>query len=175
MDLTIHEASWELLSTAERREKIMDFEAACKAVEDTQGVVLPPREWHCAGVYARELMIPKGTALVGEIHLHDHINVVSAGSIRVATEEGVKTITAPSTFVSKAGTKRAGYALEDTVWTLFHATTETDEDKIRAEFIAPTYEQLDRQLEQRNDLGSNSHSSVNRHNHIPIRRTEEAG
>jgi len=66
----------------------------------------------------------------------------------VFTEEGVKTITAPCTFISPAGTKRAGYVLEDTVWTVFHATTSTDEAEIRKEFIAPDYNALDKQLEQ---------------------------
>ena len=146
MDLTLL-GSWEQLTITDRRDAIMELEYSMKAVEDEQGIEIEPVEYHCNGVYAREIRIPKGTALVGEIHLQDQINVVSQGVIRVFTEEGVRTIEAPSTFISPAGTKRAGYVIEDTVWTVFHGTTKTSEEEIRKEFIAPDYHSLDKQLE----------------------------
>ena len=155
--------NWEDLLPVERRNKLLEFESVCKELEDSGNKVeLPPTELHCNGVYAREILIPKGTALVGEIHLQDQINVVSQGVIRVATEEGVRTITAPCTFISPAGTKRAGFALEDTVWTVFHATKHTNEEDIRRDFIAPSYTELDKQLENKQDvMGSSSGSSGN--------------
>ena len=148
MDMTLM-GIWERLTVTDRRHELVNLEAAMVAIEDEQGVELLTVEHHCNGVYAREITIPAGTALVGEIHLQDQINVVSQGVIRVFTEEGVKTISAPSTFISPAGTKRAGYVLEDTVWTVFHATNSTDEDEIRKEFIAPDYKTLDKQLEHK--------------------------
>jgi quercetin dioxygenase-like cupin family protein len=160
MNLTLKD-HWEVLTPSQRRDKLMEFEELCKLHEPANGVEIVPRHFHCGGVYAREIEIPKGTALVGEIHTQDQINVVSKGSIRVATEEGVRIITAPCTFISPAGTKRAGYALEDTVWTVFHATKSKDQQEIRKQFIAPNYEELDKQLEQKNVVGSNSNSSNN--------------
>ena len=111
-------------------------------------------------MYAREITIPEGVALVGEIHLKDQINVVSKGTIRVFTEDGEKIITAPCTFISPAGVKRAGYAVTETVWTVFHATELTNEDDIRKEFIAPDYITLDKQLGKQHELGGNSNSNV---------------
>jgi len=146
MDMTLM-GSWEQLTVTGRRDAILQLESEMKAHEDEQGVEIPPVEYICNGIYAREITIPKGVALVGEIHLQDQINVVSQGVIRVFTEEGAKTITAPSTFISPAGTKRAGYVLEDTVWTVFHATTSTDVEVIKKEFIAPDYKALDKHLE----------------------------
>ena len=90
------------------------------------------------GLYARELRIPAGTVLTGKIHKTTHINVVSAGEITVWTEEGMKRVRAPYTFVSQPGTKRAGLAHTDTVWTTFHVTQETDLAKIEAECIEPS-------------------------------------
>lgn len=148
MNMTLM-GSWEQLTVTGRRDAILQLESEMKAHEDEQGVELEPIEYHCNGVYARELKIPKGVACIGGIHLHAHINVVSKGVIRVFTEEGVKTITAPSTFISPAGTKRAGYVLEDTVWTVFHATDSTNEGEIRKEFIAPDYHTLDNNLEHK--------------------------
>lgn len=146
MDLTLRD-SWSKLAVHERRDAIMTLEERMRELEDEAGVDIPPVEYHCEGVYAREINIPAGTALVGEIHLKPQINVVSKGTIRVFTEEGVKLIQAPCTFISPAGTKRAGYAVTDTVWTVFHATESIDEETIRKEFIAPNYKTLDKQLE----------------------------
>ncbi len=87
------------------------------------------------GVYARELRIPAGTLLTGKMHKTTHLNVVSAGDITVWTEDGMKRIQAPFTFVSHPGTKRVGYAHSDTVWTTIHVTDETDLERIEAEVI----------------------------------------
>lgn len=146
MDLALTD-SWSKLAVHERRDAIMTLEERIRELEDEAGIDIPPVEYHCEGVYAREINIPAGTALVGEIHLKPQINVVSKGTIRVFTEEGVKLIQAPCTFISPAGTKRAGYAVTDTVWTVFHATESIDEETIRKEFIAPNYRTLDKQLE----------------------------
>ena len=154
MDLALIDSKWKLMNRSERRDMLMAFEQECKSLEAEHGVEIEPNHYHCEGVYAREIHIPAGTALVGEIHLHDQINVVSQGKIRVATEEGVREIEAPCTFISPAGTKRAGFAITDTVWTVFRATDSVDQQEIRKEFIAPNYETLDNQLEKRKCLGS---------------------
>lgn len=99
---------------------------------------LPVVHHFAPGVYARELHIPAGVALTGATHKTEHLNVVSAGDITVWTEQGMKRIQAPYTFVSKPGTKRIGYAHADTVWTTFHVTDETDLAKIEAEVIEPS-------------------------------------
>ena len=88
------------------------------------------------GVYARELHIPAGTILVGEIHKFKNLNILSQGSMQVSTEEGIATVDAPFTVVSPAGTKRIAYTLTDCVWTTIHGTNETDLNKIEKHFIA---------------------------------------
>lgn len=148
MDLTLIE-KWDVMNVQERRDALMAFEHACKSHEPEHGVKIEPVIYSADGVYAREIFIPKGTALVGEIHLKAQINVVSKGKIRVATEEGVRTIEAPCTFVSPAGTKRAGFVLEDTVWTTFLPTDKVSDEEVYEEFIAPDYESLDKQLEHK--------------------------
>ncbi len=95
------------------------------------------------GVYARELFIPKGVVLTGKIHKTEHINIVSQGKIAVATEDGQKIIEAPCIFVSKPGTKRAGYALEDTTWITIHVTEETDLMKIEQQVIATDHGEIE--------------------------------
>lgn len=148
MDLTLKnsEKYWGDLTVQERRDKLIELGEVCK---DMPQVELELNQYFCNGVYAREILIPKGVTVVGEIHLFDQINVVSKGKIKVVTDQGEKVIEAPATFISPAGVKRAGFALEDTVWTVFHATDKTNETDIRKEFIAPDYESLNKSLESR--------------------------
>jgi hypothetical protein len=73
---------------------------------------------HClsGGMYARTITIKAGTVLTGATHKTDHINIVS-GDISVTTDEGVKRLTGYHVLSTKAGSKRAGYAHADTMWT----------------------------------------------------------
>ena len=87
------------------------------------------------GVYARELHIPAGVTLVGEIHKFQNLNILCAGTMIVTTEEGAKEVSAPFTVVSPPGTKRAAHTLTDCVWTTIHGTDEKDVDIIRNDFI----------------------------------------
>lgn len=90
------------------------------------------------GVYARELHIPAGTMLTGEIHKLENLNILSKGDISVLTERGMVRVQAPFTVVSPPGTKRIAYAHTDCIWTTIHGTFETDIDKIKQYFTAST-------------------------------------
>lgn len=103
------------------------------------------------GSYARECHLPEGSLVIGKIHKHAHINVISRGRVSVMTEDGRKDLQAPCTFVSLPGTKRAVYAHEYTVWTTVHVTNNTDLDAIEAEIIVPSYDEL-AQLESAQQL-----------------------
>lgn len=88
------------------------------------------------GVYARELHIPAGVILTGEIHKFKNLNILSAGKMQVLTEDGIVEVEAPFTVVSPEGTKRIAHALTDCVWTTIHGTDEVDIDVIEKHFIA---------------------------------------
>lgn len=112
--------------------------------------------WHhfAPGLYARRMFIPKGTVLTGAVHKTEHLCVVS-GVINVTTDDGVKMIAhQQEIIVSKPGTKRAGFALEDTYWTTIHATLETDLDKLVEELVEATTQQL---------LGGAENEQLNHH------------
>lgn len=97
------------------------------------------------GLYAREIFIPAGTLLTGKAHLRDHLNFLTKGRIAVWTEDGMKELTAPQIIPSFAGTKRVGYAMEDTIWVTVHATKNTDLNEIEAELIEPDLSLLEAQ------------------------------
>lgn len=107
----------------------------------------PVRHIFAPGAYAREMLIPAGTVIIGKIHKHAHLNFITKGRARVVTEFGPMEIEAPHTFVSEPGTKRVVHALEDVLWTTVHVTDETDLAKIEDHVIAKDYEELTKFLE----------------------------
>lgn len=123
------------------REKILETQDAMLAMTDHH--IDPPVEHFFApGMYGRQMRIDKGVTIVGKIHVHAHINIISEGVIDVLTETGAIRYEAPITFVSDPLTKRFVKAVEDTIWTTIHATNETDLEKIEAELIMTDYDDL---------------------------------
>jgi len=116
------------------RAQIMRLEREMRAFEPIE---IKTTHRFSDGVYAREIFIPKGCLLTGKVHKTVHLNIISQGDISVWTEEGMKRVLAPFTMVSQPGTKRVGFAHEDTVWTTIHGTHETDLEKLEAELIEP--------------------------------------
>lgn len=105
----------------------------------------PKSKKYGCSTYAREIFLPKNSFVVGKIHRHQHLNIISKGSVRVFTEFGEKHLVAPCTFISEVGLKRAVYAEEDTIWTTVHLTefeNESELIKIEDEVISPTYDNM---------------------------------
>jgi hypothetical protein len=125
------------------REQILTLETRMREFEQIE---CPLEHTFAPGSYARGIMLPKGALVVGKIHLHAHLNIVSRGLVTVVTEFGRMRIDArerPVTFTSQPGTKRALYVHEETWWTTVHLTDSTDLAEIEREIIAPTYAELD--------------------------------
>ena len=120
------------------RHKLYSLEAA---LGDTPEVDFPLQHVFAPGVYARTIQLPKGSVIVGKIHKHKHLNILSQGTVLVLTEnDGVERLTGPLTMASEPGTKRAVVAETDAVWTTIHLTDTTDLEKIESEHIAESYE-----------------------------------
>ena len=86
------------------------------------------------GLYVRECFLPKGHIFTTRIHLTEHPFVISIGVVSIWSEEdGLVTLRAPYTGVTKAGTRRFLYAYEDTIFSTFHVTDKTDPDEVERE------------------------------------------
>jgi len=134
------------------RNSILNLEATMREMEgfDPEGKeTCRIRHYFAPGVYAREMWMPKDCLITGKIHLTEHLNMLSQGRVSVSNQGESITMEAPHTFVSPVGTKRAIYAHEDSTWTTIHATDLTDPDKIEAEIIAESFEELDLMLEHK--------------------------
>lgn len=88
------------------------------------------------GIYTRVLHIPKGCLLTGKIHKEPILNIMIKGEISVLLGEEFKRIVAPYICISPAGSKKLGYAHEDTIWVGCHGTDDFDLAKIEKRFVA---------------------------------------
>jgi hypothetical protein len=92
------------------------------------------------GIYTRVLYIPKGCLLTGKIHKEPILNIMIQGEISVLIGNETIRVKAPYIIVSPAGSKKMGYAHEDTIWMGCHGTDEVDIQKIEARFVAQSEE-----------------------------------
>lgn len=115
------------------RDKVFAIESLM--LEQLQ-VKLEVKHYFSKDVYARELHIPAGVILTGEIHKFENLNILSQGKMEVLTENGVEEVEAPFTIVSPAGTKRIARTITDCIWTTIHGTNLTDIADIEKVFIA---------------------------------------
>jgi hypothetical protein len=104
------------------------------------------------GFYERKITIPPWTVLTGAEHKTDYHVRLEKGTIAVNTEDGVKVLTAPLEFLSKAGIQRAGRVFEDeVVWVDVYDNPDdcTDlavlEDRL---YVVPSYGLADSRTEE---------------------------
>lgn len=95
------------------------------------------------GIYSRELFMPADAVIIGKMHRKSHFFVVLEGKVTAWTPEGMRDFAAGEVFLTVPGTKRAIYAHEDSRLITFHATGETDVDRIEAEIIVPEASETD--------------------------------
>jgi quercetin dioxygenase-like cupin family protein len=113
-------------------ERQMKRLAECAEFEQIE---LKVKHYFSDGVYAREIYIPKGCMLTGQIHKYENLNILTKGKLRVLIDDKLQIVEAPFVVVSPPGTKRVALALEDTIWITIHGTYEKDLEKIEQQFI----------------------------------------
>ena len=73
------------------------------------------------GMYIREIFMPAGSLITSKVHKTEHPYIVSYGKVAVSIDaDEWYEITAPYTGITKQGTRRVLYILEDCIWTTFH-------------------------------------------------------
>ena len=114
------------------RSKLQELQEHCK--EEPQ-VDLPVLHDFAPGVYARRILMPAGTFVIGKTHKTEHLNIIMSGSANVMIDGQIKVIRAPYIFKSGKGVKKVLYILEDMIWATIHPTEETDLDKLETECV----------------------------------------
>lgn len=136
-------AVMDLLPSIPERNAILALEGHMRQFEQLD---CPLRHTFAPGSYAREITMPADALVVGKIHKHAHLNIISRGVATVVTEFGRLEIDAserPVTFTSDAGTKRAVYCHTEVIWTTIHLTEKNDLAEIERDIIATDFAELD--------------------------------
>ena len=130
------------------REKVLTLE---REIGKLPQFDCPLRHFFADGVYVREIFIPAGVALVGYIHMQSCVTTISKGAIAITEGNGSKVLRAPYTVECVPGTKKAGYALEDTVWCDAYANPDNERDitTLEARLTANTHEEFLLRYEQK--------------------------
>lgn len=100
----------------------------------SEQVETPTEHFFAPGLYARQMFIPAGTFLTGDVHKTEHLSIF-VGDITVWTEGGMKRLTGHHTFVSKPGAKRVGFAHADTWCTGFFPSEKTDVAELERDLV----------------------------------------
>jgi hypothetical protein len=104
-------------------ERFDELEAAI--VHNLEQIDCPLLHLFTDGMYIREIIMPKGALVTSKIHKTEHPYVVSKGKLAVRIDDGSWVeIEAPYTGITKAGTRRVAYILEDCTWTTFHVNAD---------------------------------------------------
>jgi hypothetical protein len=90
-------------------------------------------------LYVRELLIPQGSFILSRVHKRPLVNIISKGKVTVIDSNGQTEYTAPSTFISPAGTQRIVLASEETVWNTAHITNVVDHDELVDDLTSDNY------------------------------------
>lgn len=119
--------------------KVFDLQ---KSLLELEQLDIPVEHHFAPGNYARECFLPAGSVVIGKVHRHAHVNIISKGKVTVATSAGLHEYEAPLTFISEPGAKRALIVHEDTVWTTVHPNPSDTQDLalIESDVIVPESE-----------------------------------
>ena len=102
-------------------------------------------------MYIRQAIIPKDMLIVGKRHRYETLNILLKGKMIIYDGTESIEVAAPFLVVSKPYTKKAGIALEDSIWCNIHVTTSKDLEEIEKEFIIPE-EEYDKLIEYKEQV-----------------------
>lgn len=117
------------LAEASREDDALKIERLEEAMLALPQVDLPLDHFFASGVYVRQMTAPAGALIVGHQHKTEHVCILLEGSMTIATPDGIKTISAPMTFIAPPG-RKVLLVIEDIVFQNIHATEERDLDKL---------------------------------------------
>ena len=106
------------------------------------------KHYYGEGVYARSLLIPAGTCVIGHIHKQNRICIIAQGECTFVDEWQKQTVKAPFVAEFKAGSKTAVYAHTDTLWVACVGTNSKDAEVIIDDLVETSHENYQLYLEK---------------------------
>jgi len=149
------------------REKIKYIEDYIVSIADGVNIVgngkelVYPDFWEykhsfAEGIYIREMTMKKGQIVFSAIHKHSYPFFLLSGSLAISSENGVEVFLAPHYVVTPEGTKRVGYAIEDSIVVTVHANPSNTEDlkEIEKMNVVFEWEEYEEYLKSKNEKGN---------------------
>lgn len=114
------------------------------ATEEIEDMYL--EHFFAPGLYGRRMFIPAGMLLIGKIHRHSHLNVMTFGSLEIVSTFGHDIKVGPDMWQSEAGIQRNVLGLTDAQIITMHANPQDTRDlaELEAFLIAPDYTTLEK-------------------------------
>jgi|TARA_R110002096_G_scaffold79025_2_gene185737 hypothetical protein len=102
------------------------------------------------GVYVREMKINKGILIVGGIHKHKEVFFLLQGRLNIMTRNGVEEYVAPCYIMTPSGSKKMGYAVEESIAVTVHANPTNTEDlkELEDNMVAYSWEEYNEFLKK---------------------------
>jgi quercetin dioxygenase-like cupin family protein len=82
------------------------------------------------GLYAKEVAVAAGTAILKHTHEFSHLSILAKGKVAVLRGTEIDIVDAPACIEIKAGLTHGVKAITDCVWFCIHATDEKDPSKV---------------------------------------------
>lgn len=122
-----------------------------KKLKQVANIELPVEHLFTENQYIRQLYVPKDTVIVGKRHRYKTLNMLLKGRMLIYDDNETIEVVAPFIVETEEYTKKAGYAIEDSIWCNIHVTNKKDLEEIEEEFIIPEeeYQQLLKVEEQK--------------------------
>ena len=127
------------------RDRVLAFE---HVLEGLPQIDIPVKHEFIKGLYRREVTFPKGMLATGKIHPEDHMDVMLSGEMIVASKDGFKHLKAPCSLTSRAGHKKAGYAITEVVWATYHPTSATTVEAVEKELTIDDFDEIAGECEE---------------------------
>lgn len=87
------------------------------------------------GMYCRKSTCPANAVVVGKVHKKEHFFICAKGEMLAWSEDGIISMKEGDVLSSLPGTKRAIYALSDSIGITVHKTDKTDLAELEEELI----------------------------------------
>ena len=111
----------------------------------------PMKHAFADGIYVREMLMNKDSAVVGAIHKHLHVWFLLTGDVTIATEDTTEDYIAPCYVVSTPGVKRVILANEDSIFVNVHKNPSNtkDLDKLEKDIVALNYKEYEKYINKK--------------------------
>ena len=98
-------------------------------IQNLEKVECPLVHRFTEGMYIREIFMPKDSLITSKIHLTEHPFTISKGKVAVCIDgDNWQEFEEPYTGITKSGTRRVLYVIEDCIWTTYHLNPNNEQD-----------------------------------------------